>query len=205
MLLSHIALLLFFAIVFLCFAIFTFRRSTRRYERFGVLLVGIGGLAFIGPGTGLTAAAPDWLELPNSINASWVKLMDGRVVVANEPLSRLQVYASDGGFLRGVAMPSAGGSVSLRAEGASQVSICAARGGQKTIFDSAGDVISSGSSCEFRNDPSSGSAPVRPGWRATLLVPLWHPIIAWLTCVVGLLLNARQLPGHWLSYRPTRC
>jgi hypothetical protein len=145
---------------------------------------------------------PSNIEFPNSLESVRIAAVDGRVYIHSVPLARVQRYGPDG-FERAFAVERHGYFVGVSPSNA--VLICSARARALITYDRDGNEIGERSPCEV-DFSSSGLLPspsyrananvpaIASSWIAALAVPLWHPAVAWLMALVGLLILKFVVP-----------
>jgi hypothetical protein len=167
-------------------------------------LIVVGVLGFVG-GLALPNAG-SWLddvELPPFFETTVIALPSGDRLTATMPTQRVQVYRTNGHFVRGWFVDAKGGRFAIGLTSDGRIAVCTARGREIFLFDLDGRVV--GRQPCFRaprevptilqpdDFPASELKLQRvvPAERptasllATLLVPLWHPFVAVLMGIVG--------------------
>ncbi|OKO67489.1 hypothetical protein [Bradyrhizobium sp. NAS96.2] len=170
-------------------------------------LMGLGALGFIVPL--FLPATGTWLqqiELPPFFETTTILGPAGRTFTATIPTERIQRYDSNGRFETGWFVHSAGGMFAIGLTVDGRIAVAAARTKQVEFFNPDGSSAGQPQPC-----PSFGSVPsgvlrpsncpvwgvtfvdpiqtARPGahWQTLLLLPFWHPFVAWLLAVSGVL------------------
>lgn len=182
-------------------------RWVTRGHLLGGALMGLGALGFVG--AFLLPAAGAWLqqiELPPFFETTSILGPGGRTFTATIPTARIQRYDSNGRFETGWFVHSAGGifRIGLTVDG--RIAVASARTKQVEFFNSDGSASGRPQPCAWFGGVQSGvlqpsDCPVwgvtfvnptqttGPGahWQTLVLFPLWHPFVAWLLAVLGML------------------
>jgi len=158
-------------------------------------------------------ASLDGVELPTFFETTTIGLPDGGRLTATMPTQRVQHYGNDGRFQNGWFVRAKGGRFAIGLTNDSKVAICTGRGREFFLFDLDGRLV--GQQPCFRapkeipqilqpsDFPAGNLRPASPAERphasvgAILLVPLWHPFVAWGIVLVGFLVMrfSRALRG----------
>jgi hypothetical protein len=180
-------------------------------RRIGQALVCIGTVGFLG--TFCLPFAGSWLdsvELPIFFETSTIALPDGGRLTATMPTQRVQHYDGDGHFRNGWFVPAKGGHFAIGLTNDGKVAICSARGREFFLFDLDGRLLGQQPCFSAPREippimqpadfPATNLAPVSPAARpnaslvAILLVPFWHPFVAWAIGLIGVLLSRAGRP-----------
>ena len=173
-----------------------------RYFFAFICLGNLGGFFayFVFPKTGALLSN---VEFPILAETQVIALPDGGTLAALLPLNRIQRYDLNGRFERGWFVHAAGGMFSVSLMTPKKIAACSVRGRNMEVFDLDGLIIEPPSACDwgsYLRPPlinttwtlSStlpqirrvGSLPcVSVG--ALLLLPFWHPFVAWLMFIIG--------------------
>src|SRR5262249_11318932 len=117
----------------------------------------------------------------------------------------VQHYGSDGHFRNGWFVPAKGGRFAIGLTNDGRVAICTGRGRDLFLFDLDGRLIGQQPCLAGEQEvprilqpahfPAHDLVPVLPAERpnaslvAILLVPFWHPFVAWAIGLIGVLLS----------------
>jgi len=168
------------------------------------MAAGVGGFL----GASVLPHAGTWLdrvELPAFFATNTIALSDGGRLTATMPLQRVQRYGSDGHFRNGWFVDAKGGHFAIGLTSDDKIAVCTGRGREIFLFDPDGQTV--GHLACFRapreipkilqpSDFPAGEIDLqrvttanRPNasWLAIVLVPLWHPFVAWSIGLVGYL------------------
>jgi hypothetical protein len=178
-------------------------------RRIAFALFLFGGFGFVGmsliPRMGHRL---DYVELPAMFDTTTIALPDGGRLTATFPMGRLQVYGKDRFFQHGWFVNSKGGHFGIGLTSKDQIAVCSARSQQAEIYDLSGRSSGLVLPCNYSSKmgrilyPSLVSIESEklqivsevnmptPRLLTLLMVPLWHPIIAWLMALLG---------GFWLK------
>jgi hypothetical protein len=169
------------------------KERTSNWEAFGVFIAGIGIIGFLAPFfmIQLTWAVPSSWELPNALGSNAIRLPGANIAVANVPMQRIQIYGPDGVFQRGFAVDSRGKDILLEAAQDNAFRICPFATKQGYIIDPGSGTIRQDGECSYSSQPYQ-TISVSQGLLAWFLLPLWHPLVAWVMGLIGFLLNARH-------------
>ena len=170
-------------------------------------LIAIGVFGFLATST--LPFAGTWLkriELPTFFETSTIALPDGGRLTATMPTQRVQRYSSDGRFLTGWFVHANGGHFAIGLTRDGKVAVCTGPGRQISIFEPDGTPVGDPRPCIHapREVPKIlqpadfplGEVALQPAVRAerpmaslsaVLLVPFWHPFVAWSMALVGYL------------------
>lgn len=182
-------------------------RWAARGHVLGGALMGLGALGFIGafllPATGTLLQQ---IELPPFFETTSILGPGGRTFTATIPTARIQRYDSNGRFETGWFVHSAGGMFAIGLTVDGRIAVAAARTKQVEFFNPDGSAAGRPQPCAGFGSVQSGvlrssDCPVwgvtfadpiqtkHPGahWQTLVLVPLWHPFVAWLLAVLGVL------------------
>ncbi|MBR0835298.1 hypothetical protein JQ612_19105 [Bradyrhizobium manausense] len=182
-------------------------RWATRGHVLGGALMGLGALGFFG--AFLLPATGTWLqriELPPFFETTSILGPGGRTFTATIPTARIQRYDSNGRFETGWFVHSAGGMFAIGHTVDGRIAVAAARTKQVEFFNPDGSAAGRPEPCARFGSVQSGvlrpsDCPVwgvtfadpiqatHPGahWQTLVLVPLWHPFVAWLLAVLGVL------------------
>ena len=148
-----------------------------------------------------------WLErveLPTFFETNTIALPDGGRLSATVPTERVQRYGSDGRFRNGWFVNARGGSFAIGLTRDGKVGICSARGREVLLFELDGRPFGDPRPCfgppgliprilqpadfpdvEVDLQQVVVAKPPDASLLPLLLVPLWHPFIAWLMLAIG--------------------
>lgn len=161
---------------------------------------------FATPLLSFTGHAFDRIELPAFYETTTLALPDGGRLTATQPLQRVQHYDRDGRFENGWFVPAKGGRFAIGLAEDGRVAVCTARGRRIYLFDlegrSSGEQDCFGAPREvpailqpadfdpaaLKLLPASAITSPAPSLSGLLLVPLWHPFVAWFMAGVGYLI-----------------
>jgi hypothetical protein len=141
------------------------------------------------------------IELPNSLGSIKVAAPDGRVFIVSEPSARIQRYGP-AGFELGFEVDSQGRSLQAGVTERGEIVVCAVRLRQLLTYTADGLEVGERMPCNFDKSghgriltashfTSRAVVPeIATGWLAAILIPLWHPFVAWVILVAG---------GVWLK------
>jgi hypothetical protein len=168
-------------------------------------LMAIGVAGFVGAFS--IPYAGTWLdhfELPAFFETNTIALPDGGRLAATMPLQRVQRYGKDGRFRNGWFVKAHGGHFGIGLTSDGRAVVCTGRGRQILVFELDGQSVGDPRPC-FRvprevpkilqpTDFPHGDLnlqraipvdPPSPSLVSILLVPLWHPFVAWFMALVG--------------------
>jgi hypothetical protein len=170
-------------------------------------LVVFGVLGFLG--ASLLPYAGTWLarvELPTFFETSTIALPDGGRMTATMPTQRVQRYGSDGHFQTGWFVDAKGGHFAIGLTTDGRVAVCTGRGRQIFFFELDGQPVGDPRACfsaprevpkilqpadfplgDVNLQPAVSAERPTASLVAILLVPFWHPFVAWLIALVGFL------------------
>jgi hypothetical protein len=162
------------------------RQAVRKLSWF---LIGYGGLAFCAQplaalaGPSFTTASFEW---PVGFAGGVVRDARGRYVVPLDPCNRIQVYDRDDKFLKGWFVDPPGKVFRLRIADGDRIEALGSRG-EKLVYSGSGELLKR----ESYDRDAVGQVPQEGSTRrwfptAWLLLPFAHPVIAWLTAMVGM-------------------
>jgi hypothetical protein len=175
-------------------------------QRVARALIAIGTVGFLG--TFCLPVAGAWLdsvELPIFFETTTIALPDGGRVTATMPTQRVQRYGSDGRFRTGWFVDAKGGHFAIGLTRDGKVAVCTNRGREIFLYDLDGrpagqypcirapqEVPKILQPANFSHEAINLRAAVpaaRPDASLVpmLLVPLWHPFVAWAIGLVGAL------------------
>ena len=158
----------------------------------GVLLIAYGMLGFLGALMSATERLPwksEGTEFPMGRVDGAVIDADGLIYCPSTPWGRIQLYDRDKRFIRGWFVNAFGGVFRLHVNAQNHLEVATARGRMFYVFDREGHLLSS-ASYEPRSYPDFDSWRGSVVWVPTpfYLLPLTHPIVAWLVAAAGMLL-----------------
>jgi hypothetical protein len=170
-------------------------------------LIAAGAIGFFG-GMFLPNAGP-WLErveLPAFFQTSTIALPDGGRLTATIPLQRVQRYGGNGRFQSGWFVEAKGGHFAIGLTQEGKAAVCTGRGRQLFIFELDGRHAGDPAPCiaaprdvpqilqpadlaegKIKLLPVARAASPPPALIPTLLVPFWHPFVAWAMALAGFL------------------
>jgi len=168
-------------------------------RRIAQALVVFGTVSFLGTFVLPTAGALlNHFELPTFFETTTIAMPGGGRLTATMPTQRVQRYNADGRFVRGWFVGARGGHFAIGMTEDGNIAICTGRGRDLQLYDRDGGLIENTRACfaDGRSLPSvlqpselvlAGSPlqrvflaePPVPSLTARLLVPLWHPFVAW--------------------------
>lgn len=173
----------------------------------GGALMGLGALGFFG--AFLLPMTGTWLqqiELPPFFETTSILGPGDRTFTATIPTARIQRYDGNGRFETGWFVHSAGGVFAIGVTVDGRIAVAAARTKQVEFFNPDGSSAGRPQSCAWFGSVHSGvlrpsdcpvwgvtfvdpiqTARPRAHWQTLVLFPLWHPFVAWLLAVSGLL------------------
>ncbi len=196
----------------------------------GGALVAIGATGFLGgfmAAAGASAYVPSGVALPLGAVQSWHVDTAGNIYLALAFYGRVQQYDAQGRYIRGWAVPTSGGPLTLASADPGEIAVYAARPERRFLYDTAGQSLGSISADHFPEDtvatrPSATGGQLefirsqlwpqvvhhRPdGTRVTLIQPtlpwwlLQGPLPVWGLLALGFLLRWWGNPLH-LNDRP---
>ncbi len=175
-------------------------------------LIALGMIGFFG--AQLLPCGGDSLahvEFPAFLQTHTIVLPEGGILTATIPTHRVQRYSSDGRFLNGWFVDAHGGNFGVGLTTDGKAVICTARGRQIFVFELDGRPVGEPQRClvQPRGQPASEvpqilqphdlyeaqvalqhaieANPPPNSTAALLLVPLWHPFVAWAFVLIGIL------------------
>jgi hypothetical protein len=179
----------------------------RQLQTISIALIVVGVLGFVGQF--LLPNAGTWLErveLPTFFETTTIALPDGGRMTATMPTARVQRYGSDGHFQTGWFVNAKGGHFAIGLTSDGRVAVCTGRGRQIFFFQLDGQPVGDPRACitaprqipkilqpadfplgEVNLQQAVSAERPNASLVAILLVPFWHPFVAWLIAVVGYL------------------
>ncbi len=174
-------------------------------RRIGQALAVVGTVGFFGAFClPLAGRSLSHVELPTFFETTTIAMPDGGRLTATMPTQRVQRYDADGRFQLGWFVAASGGSFAIGLTEDRDVAICTGRGRSLLLYDRDGALVENRRACfaDGRSMPSilqpselvlAGSPlqrvflaePPVPSLTARLLVPLWHPFVAWAFGLAG--------------------
>jgi len=174
-------------------------------RRLGQALMVFGVVGFLS--TFCLPMAGTWLsgvELPTFFETTTIALPDGGRLTATMPTQRVQRYDRDGRFQLGWFVAARGGHFAIGLTQDGKVAVCTGRGRDFQLYDFDGRLIEHHRPCLANGRPLpailqpselvlAGSPlqrvavapPPAPSLSAWLLVPYWHPFVAWIFGFAG--------------------
>jgi len=143
---------------------------------FGQGLAALGGLWFVGPTVEWPVGVPDNVTLDSH----------GRRVVTLTACGRLQIYTSDGTFLRGWFVDASGGTFMARITEADEIEVRTARGRKRLLYSPAGELLERGSYQGAYSDANPGPSHPSAFHTPLFLWPFAHPFVAWGVAAIGM-------------------
>ena len=158
-------------------------------------------------GASVLPAAGAWLnadELPTFFETTTIGLPNGERLTATLPTQRLQHYGKTGQFINGWFAEAQGGNFGICLGIDNTIVVCTGRGGILLTYDLSGAQASAPRHYNKvgnvpvilqPSDFSDESVSLQPGiavstpnasWLTFVLVPLWHPFVAWALIAMGL-------------------
>jgi hypothetical protein len=147
----------------------------------------------------------DHVELPTFFETSTIVLPDGGRLAATMPTQRVQRYGSDGRFQMGWFVPAKGGVFAIGMTRDGKVAVCTARGREILRYELDGRPLGDPRPCfgppgliprilqpadfpgvEVELRPAVGAERPNASLLAILMVPIWHPFVAWWMIAIGL-------------------
>lgn len=167
-----------------------------RKKRKGIVFAGIfailiayGWVAFMGQALGACGGLPflgEEFEWPMFFTDGAVEDSLGKRYVPHAAVGRIQVYDSEGNFLRGWFVDAGGGVFKLHVTEDDELEVFTARGDRHLVFAGDGRLLKKG----HYPGESYDDLPVGPYCEISLgvpwyLLPLTSPLLAWLVVVMG--------------------
>jgi hypothetical protein len=158
----------------------------------GVALIAYGLLGFFGAFLSATGRLP-WRSEDTAFPMGWVDGAaidaDGLTYCPSPPWGRIQLYDRDKRFIRGWFVNAFGGVFRIHVNAQNHLEVATARRRMLYVFDREGHLLSSASyePRSYADFDNWGGSVI---WIPTpfYLLPLTHPVLAWLVAAAGMLL-----------------